>query len=132
MRAPRMSGSQKESSTEDEEDWEKASLGSAFDDWSQDEWAVVGNSHRSLSASPSGWVHVADIAEVMLGHAGQPSGRNAAQAKTFAERMCAGPFASTGRSHLSKHRGTTKKKPSLMLSSHSEERPQAVDHLVAE
>uniref|UniRef100_A0A7S3C2A9 Uncharacterized protein n=1 Tax=Haptolina ericina TaxID=156174 RepID=A0A7S3C2A9_9EUKA len=107
-------------STEAEEDWEKASLGSAALD---EDWAIVGGLvHRSQSASPSGWDHLSELDVTCGGLSGHSSGRNtpssASSKCTFAERMCAGPFASRVRPH---HRHK-RKSCSLPLSSHSEER----------
>ena len=48
---PRPGGSQRESSTEDDEDWDRGSVGSAFEDGSIDDWAIVGNTQRCVVAT---------------------------------------------------------------------------------
>eukprot|EP00966_Prymnesium_polylepis_P045731 1058612-Prymnesium_polylepis.1 len=90
-----------------EDDWERASLGSAFDDASQDEWALVGlppqrslSAHayrhtvcRSQTASPSGWDHLAELDVASGPSSGRSTPGLMPHPSSFAERTCAGPFS---------------------------------------
>jgi len=120
MRPSRAGSQSRDSSATDEhqseDDWERASIGSAFDDGSLDEWALVGTpAQRSQTASPSGWDHLSEL-EVTSGPSSGRSTPGLTAAKcTFAERTCAGPFA------RSRRRTMHPTKPKLVLTAHPEE-----------